>query len=88
MQDESRSVGKKKRRKQQAGNQPLGPPLSEILAFTILEFCAAHRISRGRYFELKRRGKAPIELDLGDGKKVITKESAEAWRRQRTLAAA
>jgi hypothetical protein len=56
-----------------------GPPTH---AFTKQEFCDAHRISRTKYFELKRRGQGPVETIDG----TITFESAAAWRRRRTAA--
>jgi hypothetical protein len=56
-----------------------GPPTH---AFTKQEFCDAHRISRSKYFELKRRGQGPVETAEG----TITFESAAVWRRRRTAA--
>jgi hypothetical protein len=60
-----------------------GPP---SLAFTIQEFCDAHRISRAHYYNLKRRGLGPVETDVG-GVIIITKESAAVWRGQSEKAA-
>jgi hypothetical protein len=54
-------------------------------AFTIAEFCTAHRISRATYYNLKQRGQAPDEARVL-GRIIITKESAAAWRRKRTAA--
>jgi hypothetical protein len=59
-----------------------GPPLD---AFTIPEFCAAHRISRAHYYVLRARGLGPDEAELL-GRVIITKEAAAAWRRKRTAA--
>jgi hypothetical protein len=59
-----------------------GPPTH---AFTIQEFCDAHRISRAQFYELQRRGLAPVVTRLLD-KIIITFESAAAWRRRRTAA--
>jgi hypothetical protein len=56
----------------------LGPPSH---AFTIQEFCDAHRISRSQYYELKKRGKAPAETSAL-GKILITTESAARWRQK------
>ena len=41
-----------------------GPPIP-VNAFTVLEFCASHRISRARYYELKTLGLAPVEMVVG-----------------------
>jgi hypothetical protein len=57
-----------------------GPPTH---AFTIQEFCDAHRISRAQFYELQRRGLAPAVTRLLD-KIIITFESAAAWRRRHT----
>jgi hypothetical protein len=57
-----------------------GPP---SLAFTIQEFCDAHRLSRSKYYELKKLGLAPAETRVLD-KIIITFESAAAWRRRHT----
>jgi hypothetical protein len=54
-------------------------------AFTIAEFCIAHRISRATYYVLKKRGEQPEETHILD-RIIITQESASAWRRQRTAA--
>jgi hypothetical protein len=57
----------------------LGPP---TCAFTIQEFCDAHRISRSRYFELKKLGLGPAEKRVLNNKIIITQEAAAAWRRK------
>lgn len=58
-----------------------GPPTH---AFSIQEFCDAHRISKSQYYELKRLGLGPAETRLLD-KIIITQESAAAWRRRHTV---
>lgn len=60
----------------------LGPP---SYAFTVQEFCDAHRISRSQYYELKKLKLAPAEKRVLE-KIIITVESAARWRRQRTRA--
>jgi hypothetical protein len=52
------------------------------LAFSINEFCALHGISRAHYYNLKKLGLAPLEMELG-GRKAISVEAAAAWRRAR-----
>ena len=56
--------------------------LAERSASTIEEFCEAHRISRARYFELKKQGLTPVEMAVGK-LRLISHEAAAAWRRQR-----
>lgn len=56
-----------------------------IAAYTIPEFCVAHRISRAFYYLLRSRGLAPDEAELL-GRKIITHEAAARWRKQRTTA--
>jgi hypothetical protein len=61
-----------------------GPPVPlSIKAYTIPEFCAAHRISRAHYYILRKCGLGPDEAELL-GRKIITEESAAEWRRKRT----
>lgn len=54
----------------------------ERTAYTIAEFCEAHRISRAHYFNLKNKGQGPREMRLGT-RVVISGEAAAEWRRQR-----
>jgi hypothetical protein len=61
-----------------------GPPTH---AFSIQEFCDAHRISRSQYFELKKQGLTPVEMKVGH-RRLISFESAATWRAQREAAAA
>jgi hypothetical protein len=56
----------------------LGPP---SCAFTIQEFCDAHRISRSQFYRLREKGLGPKEKSVL-GKIIITAESAAAWRRR------
>ena len=64
---------------------PRGPPPPRA-AFTIPEFCEAHRISQAKYYEIKREGWGPAEMVVGR-RRVIAVESAERWRREREAAA-
>jgi len=57
------------------------PP--ELDAFSIPEFCVAHRISTSFYFKLKQQGLTPAEMKLGS-RILISRESAAAWRAART----
>ncbi len=50
------------------------------LAFTIPLFCKAHHLGRSQYYELKKDGRAPVEMTIGR-KKLISHEAAADWRR-------
>jgi hypothetical protein len=55
-------------------------------AYSIAEFCIAHRISSAMYFKLKQQGFAPVEMRCGK-RVLISIEAAAAWRRTREAAA-
>jgi hypothetical protein len=55
-------------------------------AFSIREFCDAHGISWGHYFNLRKRGEGPREMRAG-ARVLITREAADEWRRAHTVAA-
>jgi hypothetical protein len=57
-------------------SQPTNPPI----AFTIPEFCAAHRFGPAHYYKLKQEGLGPREIKLGT-RTIITAEAAAEWRR-------
>jgi hypothetical protein len=50
-------------------------------AFTIAEFCDAHRISRSKLYELWTAGAGPRFIRIGT-KKIITTEAAANWRQE------
>ena len=54
-------------------------------AFTIAEFCEAHRISRSKFYQLLNEGAAPRLMKVGT-KVLITTESAARWRADREAA--
>ena len=58
--------------KRQTSARP-GPPTH---AFTVDEFCDAHRISKARYYELKLEGLAPDEMIVGR-RRIISHEAAD-----------
>jgi hypothetical protein len=66
-------------------SMPQGPPPARA-AFTVPEFCEAHRISQAKYYEIKKEGWGPAEMVVGR-RRVIAVESAERWRREREAAA-
>jgi hypothetical protein len=55
-------------------------------AFTIKEFCEAHRLSEAMYFKLRNAGLGPREM-RALGKVTISIEAAERWRRARETVA-
>jgi hypothetical protein len=55
-------------------------------AYSVQEFCDAHRISRSKYYEMRAKGLTPAEMEV-DGSKRISTEAAERWRAEREAAA-
>lgn len=51
-------------------------------AYTIEEFCQAHRFSRSQYFTMKKAGEGPREMAVGK-RRIISPEAAVEWRRER-----
>jgi hypothetical protein len=64
---------------------PRGPP--PRAAFTVPEFCEAHRISQAKYYEMKKEGWGPVEMEVGR-RRLISYEAASVWRRERELGTA
>ncbi|MCK1605460.1 hypothetical protein IVB02_29695 [Bradyrhizobium sp. 166] len=54
-------------------------------AYTIPEFCEAHRISQSMYFKLRNVGLGPREMRAGR-RVTISLEAATDWRRAREQA--
>lgn len=50
-------------------------------ALSVDEFCAAHRISRASYYNLRKEGRGPIEFKVG-ARTLISIEAATDWRRR------
>jgi hypothetical protein len=50
-------------------------------AYTVAEFCDAHRISRSKLYQLWTAGAGPRFIQVGT-KKIITVEAASDWRRE------
>jgi hypothetical protein len=51
-------------------------------AHTIPSFCVSNAISESLYFELKRKGKGPREIEL-ENRIIITPDAEADWRRER-----
>ena len=58
-----------------------------VAAFTIPEFCNAHRISRALFYVLAREGRAPAIIKAGR-RTLISAEAAARWRRDMEAASA
>jgi hypothetical protein len=56
-------------------------------AISIPEFCRRHQISVGMYFKIAREGIGPRVMKVGK-RTIISREAAEAWRRERESASA
>src|SRR5260370_21874123 len=50
-------------------------------AFTVPEFCSAHRISRALFYIMARDGRGPRLIKAGR-RTLISAEAAEHWRRR------
>jgi hypothetical protein len=59
---------------------------SQLLAFSIRQFCALHGISLDFYFKLARRGLGPRVMWVG-ARTLISVEAAADWRAERECAA-
>jgi predicted site-specific integrase-resolvase len=55
-------------------------PARQRFAFSIYEFCEMHSISRSKFYELRREGRAP-DIANANGKQIITIEAAARWRK-------
>jgi predicted DNA-binding transcriptional regulator AlpA len=55
--------------------------------FSVDEFCVAHSISRAFLYKLWRDGQGPRAMSVGS-RKLISYESAAAWRRSCEVVAA
>jgi hypothetical protein len=50
-------------------------------AYTVDGFCEAHNVPKSTYYELKKRGQAPREMQVGR-RRLISAEAAAEWRRR------
>jgi hypothetical protein len=63
-----------------------GDRVGEPAAYTVDEFCTAHRIGRSHLYKLWRAGVGPRFFLVGN-KRRISNEAASDWRRQGEAAA-
>lgn len=59
----------------------------ERQAFTVSQFCEAHGFSRAMFYALLKDGTGPTTM-LVRGRRLISRESASAWRAAMTAATA
>lgn len=52
-----------------------------VQAFSVDEFCHAHRICRASFYNLLKAGRGPATMKVG-GRKLISIEAAAEWRRR------
>ena len=52
-------------------------------AYSVREFCEAHRIGPTLFYELKKKKKAPRVMNVG-GRRLISVEEAKRWRAAQT----
>ena len=50
------------------------------MAYTIDEFCTAHRISKATLYGLREQGRGPDVIRTGDRGLIISREAAQQWR--------
>jgi hypothetical protein len=55
-------------------------------AYSIAEFCRAHRLSRAFFYNLLKRGEGPTVMKVGK-RRLVANEAADAWRRRMESAA-
>ncbi|MGX8013731.1 hypothetical protein ACVDG8_034570 [Mesorhizobium sp. ORM8.1] len=54
-------------------------------AYTVPEFCAAHRICRASFYNLQKAAQGPRIMRVG-GRVLVSKEAAADWRKAREAA--
>jgi hypothetical protein len=55
--------------------------IPKISAATVDEFCHAHRISRGTFYNLLKTGRGPSIMKVG-ARTLISADAAAIWRRR------
>ncbi len=53
----------------------------QLAAYGVDEFCAAHGISRAKFYDLLKIGKGPRVMKVGT-RTLISREAAADWRRE------
>jgi hypothetical protein len=60
-------------------------PPTQAAAFTIEEFCRAHRLSPSMFHKLRTQGEGPRVMKVGT-RTMVSKEAAADWRAEREAA--
>jgi hypothetical protein len=55
-------------------------------AYSIVEFCRAHRVSRAFFYVLQKRGEGPTVMKVGK-RTLVSDEAAKDWRQRMERAA-
>jgi predicted DNA-binding transcriptional regulator AlpA len=55
--------------------------IAETSAYTVDEFCQAHRFSRSTFYSLLKTGQGPVVMKVS-GRLFVSAEAAAAWRRR------
>lgn len=50
-------------------------------AYSIVEFCRAHRVSRAFFYVLQKRGEGPTVIKVGK-RTLVSDEAAKDWRQR------
>jgi len=59
----------------------LAPTVNDPPAYSVHEFCTAHRIARGTFYKLLKAGEGPQIIKVGR-RTLIPGEAASAWRQK------
>jgi hypothetical protein len=78
---------RKRRRRSQSARAPPDAGDGDKDAYSIQEFCRRHAISESFYHKLRNLGLGPKTMAAGK-RRLITREAARQWRRERERAAA
>ena len=57
--------------------------IDEPRAYSVINFCAAHAISRSFFYELIKCGKGPRIFKAGH-RTLISREAADEWRNEKS----
>ena len=53
-------------------------------AYSVIEFCQRHGLSRSAFYNAVRAGEGPALMKVGN-RTMISREAAERWRREREV---
>ena len=65
------------------GSERSWPDVNQPALYTIPEFIKAHRISRGKFYQLMKDGEGPDLMEVG-ARRFVTFEAAQRWREKLT----